>query len=192
MTLDRTATDRSLAFIRECCAQQAYPVKFLHRTMGCSEKTAGRILSTSRPYTSLLKRAYAAAFAVNLGYPLECVTQPADTDYADALKGWPTVGPASMATKVAAVLGAGIATRAMRVYGLLADFTVSHGIEGRPSVVSVAISKEPNQGRHILAIAESSYTGGMLVTHFDSQKHQRCQLTPTEESIDRILKTIKK
>jgi hypothetical protein len=47
------------------------------------------------------------------------------------------------------------------------------------------------QLRHTLAIAESSYSGGMLLTHLDSKNAQRCQVTPNEESIDRILKSIK-
>ncbi len=150
------------------------------------------MLSTARPYSSLLKRAYVATFSVNMGIPLEAVTTPVDLEYTEALKGWPSDGPASLATKVAAALGAGIATRSMRVCDMLADFTVYHGADGRPSTVSVAIAPEMGMPlRHTLVIAESSYTGGMLLTHFDTKNAQRCQVTPSEEVVDRILKTIK-
>jgi hypothetical protein len=161
-------------------------------TMGCSAKTAARVLSRSKPYTSQLKRAYAVTFSINVGCPLDTVTQPADPDYAKAIQGWLLTNPASLATKLAATLGAGIATRSMRVHSMLADFTVTHGLDGRPSVLRVSITPVAGtQLRHTLAIAESSYSGGMLLTHLDSKNAQRCQVTPSEESIDRILKSIK-
>jgi hypothetical protein len=167
-------------------------VKFLRVAMGCSAKTAARVLSSSRPYASQLKRAYAIAFSISVGCPLDTVTQPSDPDYTTSIRGWLNTNPASLATKLAATLGAGIATRSMRVHSMLADFTVIHGIDGRPSVLRVSVSPVAgSQMRHTLAIAESSFANCMLLTHLDNKNSQRCQVTPSEENIDRILKSIK-
>lgn len=191
-TLDRAETDKALAFVKECCSRQHSPVRFLCAAMGCSARTARRILAKDKPYASLLKRAYAAAFSRSVGHPLEVVTQPADITYATALRGWTNDLTASLATRTAAHLGAGIATRAMQVFGMLADFSVTHGIDGRPSAVHVSIA--PAQGnnlRHTLSTAESSFARGLLLTHFDGRNAQRSQVTPSADCIDRILKAIK-
>lgn len=160
--------------------------------MGCSRKTASRLLSETRPYAAQLRRDYAVAFSMRTGYPLEAVTQPEDIDYTAAIKGWRDIGPASLATKTAALLGAGMATRSMRVYGMMADFTVTHGVDGRPAAVKVVITPAPGvDARHLLAIAESTFSGGLMLTHYGPDGSQRYQIMPHAESIDRILKTIK-
>lgn len=139
-----------------------------------------------------MKRTYAARFARSMGYPLESVTDPVDLDYEESLRGWMSIGPATLATKSAATLGAGIATRSMRVFGMLADFTVAHGLDGRPATVSVVVSPDGDQtSRHTLVIAESSLTSGLLLTHLDASRARRGQVAPSEAVIDRILKSIK-
>ena len=149
-------------------------------------------LSSSVPYPSLMKRSYIIAFASSVVCPLESVTQPADVEYLEAIAGWMTTNPASLATKVAAALGAGIATRAMRVFNMPADFTVAHGPDGRPASVRVDITAViGRKERHSLVTAASSITGGLLLTHLDEGGAQRCQVTPIEDVIDRILKSIK-
>ena len=191
-TLERSETDKAVAFVREVCADQRHPTKFLTKAMGCSPRTARRLLSSSAPYSSLMKRSYIVAFAASVGCPLETVTQPVDVEYIEALAGWMTTNPASLATKVAAALGAGIATRAMRVFNMPTDFTVAHGPDGRPASVRVDITAViGRKERHGLVVAASSLTGGLLLTHLDESGAQRCQVTPSADAIDRILKSIK-
>jgi hypothetical protein len=139
-----------------------------------------------------MKRSYIVAFASNVGCPLEVVTQPADVEYTESLLGWMTTNPASLATKVAAALGSGIATRAMRVFNMPTDFTVAHGPDGRPASVRVDITAViGRKERHSLLVAASSLTCGLLLTHLDEDGAQRCQVAPSEDVIDRILKLIK-
>jgi hypothetical protein len=191
-TLDREETGKALAFVREICAKQRYPVKFLAYAMGCSLKTAGRILASKRPYTTPLKRAYMVSFSSYVGCPLEVITQPMDLDYVAALEGWQSVSPASLATKVASALGAGMATRSMCVFSMPADFTVMHGPDGRPASVRVDVTAEVGRReRHSLLVAESGFAGGLLLTHLDEARNQRGQVTPSADAIDRILKSIK-
>lgn len=191
-TTKLTAEDSSKAvsFIKLHSNKKQFPVTYAARMLGCSYRTAWRILSEKFPYTACIRKAYIVSYAYNTGSPFEHIVRPFDADYATAIAGWLDVTIASQATKTASLLGAGIATRSMTAHNMVADFSVSHSSDGRPAAV-VVIVKASVGLTHQLRISEMSDVGGLVLTHTGPRSEVRCQVRPTEAFIDNILRNIK-
>jgi hypothetical protein len=191
-TTKLTAEDsvKAVSFIKLHASKKPFPVTYAARMLGCSYRTAWRILSSRVPYTAKIRKAYVVAYAFNTGAPYEHIVRPFDLDYSAAIVGWLDVTIASQATKTAALLGAGIATRSMTAHNMVADFSVLHSYDGRPASVVVLVKASPGVA-HQLRISEMSDVGGLVLTHTGPKSDMRCQVRPTETFIDNILRSIK-
>lgn len=186
--LSETDTERAVEFIKRKALEQRHPNKFVAHTLGCSSETARRILNSSRPYKARLNRAYAVAFASRTGYPLELVVDFADTDYAAALSGWTSISEANVACKTAAMLAAGVASRAMVRFGMVAHYTVTHGHDGRPKTAEISIPSK--SGCQRITFAESA-AGGLQLTFRDWKNEEQAKGVASDKRIDTILQHIK-
>ena len=184
--LTEAETEHALRYLREYVKGRPRPALLAATAMRCSIRTAERILAVGQPFCGRLKRRYAVNMSARTGMPLESILRTCWQGYREHLGGWMDVQLPSMACKIAAELACGIAARAQQGYGVRTDYTVTHGVNGRPVSIELCLYNLAGN-EHRITLKESALWRGLHMVYLDRLKHPAYNGKPDVQTIERAL-----
>lgn len=184
--LTESETEVALRYLYDYVQGKPRPAHLAAEAMRCGLRTAERILSTGQPFTGRLKRRYVVNMSLHTGIPLENILRTCWQGYREHLGGWLVVQLPSAAIKAAAELAAGISIKALMGYGIRSDYTVTQGVNGRPSTVEMKLYNTTN-GTHTLTFKESRYHRGLNMVYQIPGGHALYNGDPKADTIENIL-----
>jgi hypothetical protein len=144
--------------------------------LGCSERTAGRIVSRSRPYRAPMKMAWVSRLCNAVRRPIgDVLGTRAPRTWEQCLLGWNHARTNEEALQLAADCALAIVYRASQQYQLSGSFGVTYH-DGYPSEVIIMLSTAPALAKmggpfslhQIIISAEKAYSGNgrrMMIQH---------------------------
>lgn len=174
--------------VRDLVADVKMPTKRLAEILGCSVRTARRILN-SGDKIPLLRRAYAHKVSRLLGVSMESICTEREQPGGGEIKGWKTSDTLPQARYTAAMLGLSVCNIATMAFGLAASFSVMYALDGRPASVEVTVIPGPAK-RCVMCWYFSDSMGCVVMRYTNSSGAVVYDAVPTWSAIKTILSLI--
>ncbi len=175
-TASASATPKALALLESYLEHHSNRKRATKALLGCSDRTAARIASRSKPYRSPMKMEWVSSICYAVGRPVgDVLGMRRSRSWSQCILGWSQSRNADEALQFATDCGLSIVYRALVHYQLSGKFTVDYA-GGYPREVVVYLSPTPDiavlGGRldmhQIVITSEPSTSGGknrMMIQH---------------------------
>lgn len=173
----KEATPIVLGYLREYVKRFPSQRKAVVDLLGCSESSAKRLLSRSKPYTARIRKEWVVMICNAVGVPPVRVLGPkGERMFPNATLGWLQAKSRTQAMEMATDCAASIAIRAYVHYGLSGHYSITYP-HGWVSEVVIYLSPVPeltieggDKGYHRISITSRKDSDGvrrMWIQHID-------------------------
>jgi hypothetical protein len=127
--------------------------------------------------------------SLGTGIPLENILRTCWREYQEHLRGWMDIQLPSMAVRAAAELASGLSMRASLGYDVRCDYSVTHGVNGRPVSVEVRFYNLAGHA-HVLEFKESAQFRGLHMLYITPSGLVQYNGQPRAGSIEDIMRIV--
>ena len=189
-TVSQAHAAKCISYLREVVSSAENKKVAAAELLGCSERTAARMLSRSRPYNSRMRRNWAMRICLAAGIPPERVIGSEESTYGRLLVGWKSL-PLVEAVSAASDLCATLFRQAIQGYGMrggyyveTVDDTVKH------AVLRLRVKQAPRSEEHTLLVCYRPLADdGLWVRHFrPGVEAMQSEVRLTRENIEKIFR----
>ena len=191
-TVSQAQAAKCISYLREVVSAADNKKEAAAELLGCSERTAARMLSRKNPYSSRMRRSWAVRICLAAGVPPDKVIGNDATTYGRLLVGWKHL-PLAEAVSAASDLCSTLFRQAIQGYDMRGGYFVETvGDTVKHAVLRLRVCNAPRSAENTLLICYRPLAdSGLWVRHFrPGVESMQSEVKLTRENIEKIFRIV--